>query len=628
MGLGRWWRDVRFSFALLGPLGGLRSIPSAPNQTIRDLWPGDAACGELLVRGRASHHGVTRTFNEGQWAGDDWPASFQDWFQSFEWLRDLRDLGSESARTRARSMVAAWISQPMGTTPLDDPAITGARIASWLAQYDFFAASADEDYRRSLLGRIVLEARTIMVLMPTSRHDWTALRGLKGLLAAAVAIPDQRAFLSRFMRLIDPELEIQVLPDGCHATRSPGAQFLVLRELAEIRLILQTARIPMPTTLASALDRMAPVLRAFRHGDGRLALFNGTWSHDPSLIDLIITRAMPRGHVLARTMKDGRFVRASSGNAVLFVDAGGPPPPGFDKLAHGGLMSMEFSSGRSQIVVNCGASPLPGWHEALRDAPAHSVLSVPKCPPVLWRRDGEVDVRPDVTWEHSVSGTDHMIELASDCYRPAGCGAYHRRLFLAAEGADLRGEDRLGTVGQPSEFVLRFHLHPSVRIELEETDILLHTAEEVWRFRSDGYSTIEESIYFGGSKPTPTQQIVVRPAEVDQEKSLEAAASVAPEPIELPQQDEMSPESEHDTLSEEEAASIATAIAAAEESETSPGDDVNLNPASLDAALATMPELVPDTATVPLTDTEESQPELPHAERSNVIRWAFTRLDA
>ena len=50
MGRGRWWRDLKFSFALLGPLGGLRSVPSAPQQTIRDLWPGDPDRGELLVQ--------------------------------------------------------------------------------------------------------------------------------------------------------------------------------------------------------------------------------------------------------------------------------------------------------------------------------------------------------------------------------------------------------------------------------------------------------------------------------------------------------------------------------------------------------------------------------------------------
>ncbi|MCE0742998.1 heparinase II/III family protein [Acetobacter sicerae] len=648
MGLGRWWRDARLSFALLGPLGGLRSIPSTPAQTVRDLWPGDAGNGELLVRGTASHGGETISIRKGIWSDDNWSPLFRDWFQSFEWLRDLRELGSESARAQARALVADWIAQPIGMTPLEDSSTTGARIAAWLAQYDFFAASADEDYRRALLQRIVLEARTLAAILPTERHDWTALRGLKGLLATAVAIPEQKAFLARYMRLIDPELEMQILPDGCHASRSPGAQLLVLRELAEMRLMLQSARIPMPTTLASALDRMAPVLRAFRHGDGRLALFNGTWSHEPTLIDLIIARAMPRGNILARNMRDGRFVRATSGNTVLFVDAGGPPPSGFDALAHGGLMSMELSSGRSQIVVNCGASPRSGWHEALRDAPAHSVLSIPACPPVLWRRDGSVDVRPDVTWEHSVSGIDHMIELASDCYRPVGCGSYRRRMFLSGEGTDLRGEDRLDTAGDPPEFVLRFHLHPSVRVELEETDILLHAGDEVWKFRSDGYSTIEDSIYFGFKEPTPTQQIVVRPSEVSPVAPAAPADSQSESSSSHPaaKQDEQTATGATNQPSEvrvsesaqDEKELIPLAKAIEEAQEADGATDQEKDRAPLDDNTASEDGQINDQENVSAESDSGRMDEVSDLERpvqppvppvlANAIRWAFTRLDA
>ncbi|GBQ26883.1 hypothetical protein AA0472_2256 [Acetobacter estunensis NRIC 0472] len=604
---GRWLRDLRFSLALLGPLGGMRSIPVVPEQTVRDLWPGDAAKGERLVQGTASHDGEVRRLHAGHWSEPDWPEDFRDWLQGFEWLRDLRELGSDSARARARVLVASWIQQPIADTPLQNPAITGARIASWLSHYDFFAASADEPYRRALMHRVVLEARTLMALLPTDRHDWTVLQALKGLLAAAIAIPGQTGFLSRYMKLIDPELERQILPDGCHASRSPGAQLRVLRELAEMRLMLQSTRIPMPTSLASALDRMAPVLRAFRHGDGRLALFNGTCFHSPALIDLVIARAMPRGHVLARSMKDGRFGRAASGNTVLLVD-GGSPAADYPDLAHAGFLSMELSSGRSQIVVNCGSSPKKGWHEALRDAPAHSVLSIPAFPPMTWRNDGQIETCPKVNYRHTMSDTDHLIELESDCYRPAGVETYHRRLFLAREGADLRGEDRLDCKGDTPEFVLRFHLHPLIRVELEETDILLHTHDEVWRFRSDGYSSIEESMYFGGPTPVATQQIVVRPAEIEPEQPAYEAPSSAEEAT-------------------AEQTYVEDVSVQEEEIDSSPAESVSSD--SKEPIASAPPSDEETHVEEPLsTEAEVREPELPPPPRlASAIRWAFTRLD-
>ncbi len=655
MGLNRWLRDMRLSMALLGPLGGMRSIPSVPAQTVRDPWPGNPVNGELLVQGSASHDGVTRVLTYARWTGPDWPDRFRDWFQSFEWLRDLRELGSESARAKARAMVATWIGQPMSDTALQDPAVTGGRIASWLSQYDFFAASADDTFRHGLMSRIVLEARTIMALLPTGRHDWTSLRALKGLLAAAIALPGQSAFLSRYMKLIDPELECQVLADGCHASRSPEAQFLVLRELAEMRLMLQTAQIPMPTTLAAALDRMAPVLRAFRHGDGRLALFNGTGPHDPAMIDLVIARALPRGHVMARGMPDGRFIRAASGNTVLFTDAGPPPQPAFDALAYGGLMSIELSSGRCQIVVNCGASPLPAWRNALRDAPAHSVLSLPSCPPVLWRGDGHVENHPAVNSRHEVLGADHLIELSSDCYRPSGAGTWHRRLYLGQEGTDLRGEDRLDSAGATPDFVLRFHLHPDVKVELEDTDILLRTPEEMWCFRSDGYSSIEESVYFGGPKPVPTLQILVRPAELPSDEPV--LDEMAPAPETAKEQESAEPETEthsdgfsgentagasggtqHGSGPEGEARDSAENRAAELHARSDP-EEASAHPSDESAdesAVSGTQERDPQSDTDHVAGThagEEqtapSEPTRPVAPPvlASAIRWAFTRLD-
>lgn len=631
MGVARWFRDARLSLAMLGPLGGMRSIPAVPAQTIRDPWPGNAANGERLVQGSATHDGVTRVLNYARWSSPGWPDSFRDWLQGFEWLRDLRELGSDSARAKARAMVATWLGQPIGETPLQDPAVTGTRLASWLSHYDFFAASADDSFRRSLMTRIALESRTIMALVPTGRHDWTSLRALRGLLATAIALPDQEAVLARFMKLIDPDLEAQILGDGSHASRSPEAQFLVLRELADMRLMLQAARIPLPTTLAAALDRMVPVLRAFRHNDGRLALFNGTKYHDPSLIDLVIARAMPRGHVLARGLPDARFVRAAVGTSVLFVDGGAPPPPPFDMLAHGGLMSMEFSSARSQIVVNCGASTLSAWERALRDAPAHSVLSIPACPPVVWNAHGQVDVRPDVTCKHEVSGAGQLIELASDCYRPVGVQTYHRRLYLGAEGTDLRGEDRLDSTGPLPDFVLRFHLHPDVKVELEDTDILLRTADEMWRFRSDGYSSIEESVYFGGPRPVPTLQIVVRPSDVTPEEEEnnppeetvaddsvtedESETTVIEEDVVSASEPENMPDSapeatDHETVQAE------SSLASEPDSET---DHILAE----SEATATGPGNTEDTVMVEQMPPVSSQPPAV----ANSIRWAFTRLD-
>jgi len=87
-----------------------------------------------------------------------------------------------------------------------------------------------------------------------------------------------------------------------------------------------------------------------------------------------------------------------------------------------------------------------------------------------------------------------------------------RQLFLAADGEDLRGEDRLtGRSGQG--FAIRFHLHPSVQASLTQDGnaVLLRLPGGAgWRLRMQGaVLSIGESIYVGAGGTKKTRQIVL-----------------------------------------------------------------------------------------------------------------------
>ena len=56
---------------------------------------------------------------------------------------------------------------------------------------------------------------------------------------------------------------------------------------------------------------MAPALRAFRHGDGGLALFNGAKEESAPLIDLVGSRDKE-----AVVMKGGHVSLVAGGNAI------------------------------------------------------------------------------------------------------------------------------------------------------------------------------------------------------------------------------------------------------------------------------------------------------------------------
>ena len=67
-----------------------------------------------------------------------------------------------------------------------------------------------------------------------------------------------------------------------------------------------------PQALRSAHDRMAPMIRFFRHGDGALALFNGGTESDARMIAGLLARDEVRGQPFAHARHSG-YQRLAAG---------------------------------------------------------------------------------------------------------------------------------------------------------------------------------------------------------------------------------------------------------------------------------------------------------------------------
>ena len=507
----RWMRNARRVMARM-PLRMTR-VPDAPALPVRDPWPGDAARGARLVRGEMELGGSVRALRPGCWTDAAGSDTLRAAAHGFGWLRDLRALGTDGARSRARALVADWIATSAPDPIAHRPDVAGARITAWLGHYDFFAASADDGFRHRLMARLVSDARALSANLPADELDARSLTALKGAVAAAVALPDHAAFLTRAMRFLPQELARQVLPDGCHAERSPAVQLSALQDLTEIRALLQAAQAQPPAALATAIERMAPALRALRHGDGGLALFNGAKEESAPLIDLVLTQAGRSGRASAG-LTEGGFHRFQAGRSVLVMDTGPPPAPGIDRMAHAGTLSFELSVGRDRMVVNCGAAPAAGaeWRDASRATAAHSTLVIADTNSAELTAKG-LGRRPEkVEAQRQEANGAHWLETSHDGYAKPFGALHRRRLYMAESGEDVRGEDSVeAETGQP--FTIRFHLHPGVKASVQgdgEAVLLLLPAGGGWRLRADGARvTLEESVYLGGAEPRRSEQVVL-----------------------------------------------------------------------------------------------------------------------
>ena len=498
-----------YRHTLIGP------VPADLQLKLNERWPGDAKRGAAILAGEIEFLGEIVRNPKPVWfpprAG---PGCLAEW-HGFGWLTDLIGAGA-AARDPARALVRSWLVESSGWHPIAWRSdVVANRIFAWIVHFEELAGrETDRQLRRAMLASIARQVRHLARTAAWEQVGPARLRAVKGLIGGLAALGGSTKRLTRPLRVLEREIAVQILSDGGHRSRSPSVQLAVLRDLIDIRAVLRAALVEWPGPLQQAIERMAPMLRFSRHGDRRLALFNNSVEEDGVVVDLALTRSETRGHPPVAAPQSG-FQRLQAGQSLVLVDTGKPPPRGFDSEAHAGTLSFELSQGRERVIVNCGGyrGTKLAWRRVARSSAAHSVLVVGDTNAVEIRADGSLGRAPSsVRCERAEEGGHQWIAASHDGYRPRFGLTYARELYLAADGDDLRGEDKLtGRAGAP--FTVRFHLHPAVEASLIENGggaRLRLASGAVWRLRAAGAEiALGESVYLGTGEPQKTQQSVL-----------------------------------------------------------------------------------------------------------------------
>jgi uncharacterized heparinase superfamily protein len=452
---------------------------------------------------------------------------------AFGWLRHLRAEDTSIARKNARALVDEWMSLQRSFRGVAwQPEILSRRIISWLSHATLILDDADERFYRRFLRSL---NRQVQFLHSTARDAQSGVPRLQAQIAltyAALCVASQLRNLNKVARSLVTELDRQVLPDGGHISRNPAALIELLLDLLPLTQAFAARNLAPPPQLLNAVDRMMPMLRFFRHGDGSFALFNGMGPTPPDLVATLIAYDDTRGTPVNNAVQSG-YQRAEAGHTILLMDTGRPPPPAMSRDAHAGCLSFEFSARAQRIVVNCGlpATGKDDWRDYARSTPAHSTVTfndVSSCrftETGTYRRQAGVPIASGPTRVPLERTTNEhgetIIRALHDGYSRFSV-MHERTLVLSADGTRLDGEDAfISTKGDviPAKaadaFVLRFHLHPAVRAT-KLTDghgaMLVLPGRELWNFHAyEDAVEIEESAFLGGSDgPRRTLQIVIR----------------------------------------------------------------------------------------------------------------------
>src|SRR3974390_3301965 len=436
----------------------------------RDLRTADATRAAEIYAGRFVFAGKIVTCH-GRSIFDLDPPS-EDWevaLLGFGWLRPLRAADTALTRANARALVDDWISNPHGKRPIGRRAdVLSRRVISLLSQAPLVLGDTDSKFYRRYLRGLTREIRYLRYSMLHITDGVPRLQVLIALCYASLCLANQAGHVRSASKKLSDELQHQILPDGGHISRNPGALIELLIDLLPLRQTFAARNIAPPAALLNAIDRMMPMLRFFRHGDGTIALFNGMSGPPSDLLATLLAYDDTHGTPMA-SMPHSGFQRLDAGSTAVIIDTGPPPPPNVTHEAHAGCLSFELSSGASRIVINCGmpSTGRDNWRGFRRPTPAQSTMpfaDASSCQFVelsamkKFLHGAPIVSGPEIVENFREAVTNGVLLSTSHDGYLARFGVIHRRvLMIAPDGTRLDGEDTVS-------------LAPGARVRGNETD--------------------------------------------------------------------------------------------------------------------------------------------------------------
>lgn len=455
--------------------------------------------------------------------------AFAESLHSFEWLRHVRAHRTNESCAKARQLVAEWMTlhgrKAKGFAW--QPDIASRRLIALLSHSPVVLNEAESGFYRRFMKTLSFHVRYLGMIARFSPDGETRLRVQIALAVASVCMTTKESRISRQAKKLSREMERQILPDGGHVSRNPQVLLDLMLDLLPLRHSYINLGHTVPSGLVSAIDRIFPTLRFFRHQDGDLGLFNGATSTLANELAAVLRYDDTAG-LTTRELPDMAYNRLVAGDTTLLIDTGRSFSLELSSTAHCGCLSFEMSSGRYRFIVNSGSPENAGIElkELARSTAAHSTVTLADTSSCRFSRSdflGPVMVQGvrEVSVQRTTGANRNDIVSAKHDGYVADFGYLHEReIDLNEAGTRIRGRDILSVSGKNAKHVpeslsavARFHVHPLIELSQinEEAALLKAPDGTCWQFSIPGRSiAVTDDIFMANaSGPRRSQQIEV-----------------------------------------------------------------------------------------------------------------------
>lgn len=410
------------------------------------------------------------------------------WMYNLHYHDALNGMDSKGQTDLDRWLLQEWVRHnPPGSSPGWEPYPTSLRIVNWVRWA--LSGGATEPY---MLHSLAVQARWLQQRLEyhlLGNHLWANAKALVfagGFFEGAEA----NELLHQGLRLLERELDEQVLSDGGHIERSPMYQATLTEDLLDLRNLALALPDALPERFVKEVSgrasRMLRWLKVMSHPDGRISFFNDSAFGVAPDYQGLRAYALRLGVDVddapldaVEALPESGYVRLQGGRAVVICDVAPVGPDYQPGHAHADTLSFELSLDGRRLFVNSGTSTyetgsLRSWQ---RSTAAHNTVEVDGADSSeVWaafrvaRR-----ARPrDARWEQL--GQELTLTCAHDGYRRLRGRVMHRRRWVLRPD-ELLIEDELE--GEYREAIARLHVHPDFVVGSDDARAvaLMHRGE-------------------------------------------------------------------------------------------------------------------------------------------------------
>jgi hypothetical protein len=493
------------------------------------------ARAERIVAGRFTFLNHTEHLPRIDWRARHGTRLWSFHLHEFDYALDLARAWRSTSQPRFAAAFAglteSWIAgNPPATGDGWEPYTISVRSVNWLLARLLFGAAlapaTSEAVDRSVHQQLgLLERRLEYHIL--GNH---LLRNLTALAVGGLYFDYEasRRWRATALPQLWHELPEQVLPDGCHAERSPLYHALALADLLRLIDLCDVVAEPVPAAARDRVAAMARALAILSRPDGSLHLFNdaadGTapspvWLRQLAVRVAAAEPAAPQGRVALPHAGYWGWFDDARGERFI-IDCGPPGPDHLQGHAHCDMLSYELDLGGQRIICDSGVSGYEGdpLRSYVRSTRAHNTVTIDgREQSEVWGSFGMARRGAPVFATHSAESEPYQFR--------GGCTPYHsRRAVHQREVRRLEGNwtitDRVqGGEGRRLDSCI--HFHPACTVQREGDGFLVSAAGVRLRIETFGIDVVtvhqgEESPAqgwycpeFGSALPAPVLRLTV-----------------------------------------------------------------------------------------------------------------------